>query len=77
MIKITCDNCKRESSLSFYFYDVRIIIEADPTADAGRNYTASACARATCPHCGEDVRRHFTNPIFGSDIIELAIRREL
>lgn len=78
MIRVTCSHCKEEVALPFYFYDARIIVQDTPfSTTAGKDYTASALGRATCPECGEDIREQFTCPITRSDIIELATRREI
>lgn len=78
MIKVKCSHCKKEAMLPLYFYDIRIIVQDVPfSTDSGKDYTASALGRATCPNCGEDIREHFTCPITRSDILELATRREI
>jgi hypothetical protein len=74
LIKTTCNQCKEEVFVPLYFYDVRIIVEDDPT-NMARYYTASACGKATCPCCGNEIREHCRNPIFDDDIKDLATRR--
>mgnify|MGYP003293399435 FL=1 len=74
MIQLTCNKCKEEVSVPLYFYDVRIIAE-DDRVNMTQYYTASACGKAICPRCGNEIREHCRNPIFKDDIIELATRR--
>ena len=77
MLTVVCPKCKNTQTLPFYIYDVRIIVEEVPFAetDSNKNYTASVLGRATCPTCGEDIREHFMNTIYRTDIVDLATRR--
>lgn len=74
MIQVTCDKCKEEVVVPFYFYDLRILTEDNPLTMV-REYTASAIGKAICPRCGNDLREHFSCPISQDDILELATRR--
>jgi hypothetical protein len=74
VIEVTCKKCKQEVVVPFYFYDVRILTEDNPTTMV-RTYTASACGKAICPLCGNDLREWFSCPISQDDIIELATKR--
>ncbi len=74
MIKLTCNHCKEEVTVPLYFYDVRILVEDNPT-NMHREYTASALGKALCPCCGNEIREHFKNPIYRDDILDLATRR--
>lgn len=76
MITVTCDKCKQEVTLPFYFYDIRIIVEEEPLYHT-KGYVASAMGRATCPWCGAEVRKHFSCHISQEDIIKLATFREI
>lgn len=74
LIKTVCNKCKEEVYVPLYFYDVRILVEEDPTT-MHREYTASAIGKAICPCCGNEIREHCRNPIFNDDIKDLATRR--
>jgi hypothetical protein len=74
LIKTVCNKCKAEVVVPFYFYDVRILVEDDPTT-MHREYTASAIGKAICPRCGNEIREHCCCPIFNDDIKDLATRK--
>ena len=74
MIQVTCNRCKEEVVVPLYFYDVRIVVEDNPT-NMNREYIASAMGKAICPQCGNEIREHCHCPIFTNDIIDLATRR--
>lgn len=74
LIKVTCNKCKEEVAVPLYFYDVRILVEDNPTT-MHREYTASALGKAICPYCGAEIHEHCRCPIFNDDIKDLATRR--
>lgn len=74
LIKTVCNKCKEEVAVPLYFYDVRILVEEDPTI-MHREYIASAIGKAICPCCGNEIREHCRCPIFDADIKDLATRR--
>lgn len=74
LIKTTCNKCKEEVAVPFYFYDVRILVEENPTT-MHKGYTASALGKAMCPCCGNEIREHCRCPILNEDIKDLATRR--
>jgi hypothetical protein len=74
LIKTVCNKCKEEVAVPLFFYDVRILVEDNPTT-MYREYTASAIGKAICPCCGNEIREHCSCPIFNDDIKDLATRR--
>lgn len=74
MIQVTCNKCKEEVVVPFYFYDIRILTRDEPMY-RDKEYNASAIGKAICPRCGNDLREHFSCPISQDDILELATRR--
>lgn len=77
LIRTTCDKCKEEVDVVFYFYDVRVLTERIFGTADGVEYTASALGRSVCPLCGAEIRRQFTSTLFRGDLIELATRKEI
>ena len=74
LIKTVCNKCKEEVAVPLFFYDVRILFD-DDLMSKYRGYTASATGKAICPCCGNEIREHYSCPIFDSDIKDLATRR--
>lgn len=77
LIRVTCDKCKEEAEVSFYFYDVRVLTERIFGTVDEVEYTASAIGRSVCPHCGAEIRKQFGSTLYRSDLIELATRKEI
>ena len=76
MLKIKCTRCDTESTVNMYFYNPEIYVREDPSL-MERDYTARATGRAICPTCGTEMIEHFSCPITRSDVIDLALRREV
>lgn len=76
LIRTTCDKCKEEAEVAFYFYDVRVLTELIFGATDGVEYTASALGRSICPYCGAEIRKQFKSALYRGDLIELATRKE-
>lgn len=77
VIRTTCDKCKEEADTTFYFYDVRVMTERVFGTVDEVEYIASALGRSICPHCGAEIRKQFSSTLYKSDLIKLAIRKEL
>lgn len=77
LIRTTCDKCKEEAEVAFYFYDVRVLTERIFGTADGVEYTASALGRSVCPHCGAEIRKQFCSTLYRSDLVELATRKEI
>ena len=75
MLKITCDHCKQESVVNMYFFDP--IIKIEDSIGFTKIHSARISGRTTCPNCGYDILKHFSCPISYSDIVDLALRREV
>lgn len=73
LIRTTCEKCKEEAEVAFYFYDVRVLTERIFGTSDEFEYTASASGRSVCPHCGAEIRKQFSSTLFRGDLIELAL----
>lgn len=76
MLKLTCKNCKEEVVINPHLYDAIITVEEDPLR-LEREYTARVRSETICPRCGHHMYDYHTCPISTSDIIDLALRREV
>ena len=75
-MKITCKHCKNEVDVSMYFYDAQIISTTHFFGDQVL-YDAAARGKAICPLCGCEINEYFCSMISSSEIVTLAIRKEL
>ena len=76
MIKVTCHMCKNGNVVNPFFHAPQITVEEDPSL-CRRTYTAKVAGDYVCPSCGATTTEMFKCPITTSDIIELALRREV
>lgn len=76
MLKLTCDRCKQEVVVNPHLYDASIVVTDEPLYQT-RGYTASVRSETICPHCGHHMYNYHKCPITTSDIIDLALRREV
>ena len=76
MLKITCDRCKEEVVINPHLYDATIRIEDEPIYQT-RSYVAVVRSEAICPRCGNHLYNYHKCPVSTSDIIDLALRREI
>ena len=76
MLKLPCDRCRQEVIVNPHLYDVTITVEEDPL-NLERGYTARVRSEAICPHCGNHMYNYHKCPITTSDVIDLALRREV
>lgn len=77
LIRTTCDKCKEEAEVAFYFYDARVLTQRIFGTSDEFEYTASVLGRSVCPHCGVEIREQFSSTLYKSDLIELATRKEI
>ena len=76
MLKITCDTCQENVVVNMHIANPRINYHRDGLH--GRiAYEACAKGRAICPRCGADITKDFSSEITASDVIEMALRREI
>lgn len=73
-LKIKCKSCQEESYQTVYLYDEQILTCGTPFSDR-KEYTASVRGKSICPRCGQLSDTQFTNEIYPSEIIDLAVRR--
>lgn len=71
-MKITCNYCKEEVDVAFYFSDALITTEMS-FYEGYTYYRAQARGRTICPACGKTIDKIFTEDITKTDIIKLAI----
>ena len=76
MLKLTCHMCKNEIVVSPYFHAPMIRVAEDPSL-CRRTYTAEVAGDYVCPSCGATTTELFECPISTSDIVDLALRREV
>ena len=76
MLKITCDACKETVVVNMYTSHPAINFYRDGIHDR-LSYSAKAKGHAICPKCGAEIVKHFESEITASDIIDLALRREI
>lgn len=76
MLKLTCLECKNDVIVNPHLYDPRIVVSEEFLSHE-KTYTAKVNGKALCPHCGGDICEIFTCPISTSDIVDLALRREV
>lgn len=76
MLKITCDTCGETAVVNMHI--------SHPTINFCKNgfnlnlvYSAKAKGRAICPKCGAEIVKLFESEITASDVINLALRREI
>lgn len=73
-LKIKCKSCQEGSYRTVYLYNEQIHTHNTPFSDR-KEYIACVRGKSVCPRCGELSDTLFTNEIYESDIIDLAIRR--
>ena len=76
MLIIKCDACKEEVTVNMHLSNSAINFQRDGFNDRIM-YTARAKGRAICPKCGAEIIKRFESEIYPSDVIELALRREV
>jgi hypothetical protein len=76
MLKITCDTCRETVVVNMYTSHPAINFCKD-AFNLKLAYSAKAKGRAICPKCGAEIVKHFESEITPSDIIDLALRREI
>ena len=76
MLKVECDVCHEEVLTSMYISEPRINTTHNAIYET-TTYTAQARGRAICPNCGVTIEKVFNCDIYPSDIIDLALRREV
>ena len=75
MLVMTCVSCKSEVTVNPHLYDAEILLKKDHLSlECG--YTAKVRSEAICPNCGNHIYHYHSCPVYASDIIELALRRE-
>jgi hypothetical protein len=76
MLKITCNRCKEEVIVNPHFHDAYITITDEPIYQT-RSFAAVVRSETICPHCGHHLSNYHKCPVSTSDIIDLALRREI
>ena len=76
MLKITCDTCRETAVVNMHISHPTINFSRDDFNDR-LSYSAKAKGRAICPKCGAEIIKHFESEITASDVIDLALRREI
>jgi hypothetical protein len=76
MLKITCDECKQEVVINPHYYDAKITMTDEPIYQT-RSFTAVVRSESICPKCGCHLYKYHECPISTSNIIDLALRREI
>ena len=76
MLKLTCQNCKEEVVVNPRLYDAMITVAEDPLC-LERGYTARVRSETICPRCGNHMYGYHKCHISTSDVVELALRREV
>ena len=76
MIKVTCPRCKSEEVVNMFFHEP-VIATSETYIYHTKVYTAHVKGRAVCPSCGNTIEQDFACPLSQSDIVELALRREI
>ena len=76
MLKITCDACGETAVVNMHISHPAINFYRDGFHGT-LCYSAKAQGRAICPKCGAEIVKHFTSEITASDVIDLALRREI
>ena len=76
MLKLTCNRCKQEVVVNPHLYDASIFVKEEPRYQT-HSFNATVRSEAMCPHCGNHMYNFHKCPISTSDIVELALRREV
>ena len=76
MLKIECDVCHAEVVVNMHISHPIINFQRDGFSDR-ICYTARAKGRAICPECGAEIIKQFESEIYPSDVVDLALRREV
>ena len=76
MLKVKCNICHEEVLTSMYISDPKINTIHDAIHNT-TTYIAQARGRAICPNCGVTIEKLFECDIYPSDVIDLALRREI
>lgn len=72
---IACSHCHAETDAPLYFYNMRIIKDANLPGDP-EDYYACATGKWICPYCGREVVHNFKSLISNADIVALATWKE-
>ncbi len=73
-MRVTCNRCREEVEVVFYFYEQRITSEHFLPTDT-TEFRATSLAKAICPCCGAEIKERFSSLISSMDIVRLAIRK--
>ena len=76
MLKITCDTCGETAVVNMHISHPAINFYRDGIHNI-LCYSAKAKGHAICPQCGAEIIKHFESEITASDVIDLALRREI
>ena len=76
MLKIDCDICHEEVIVNMHISNPAISFQNDGFNNK-ISYIARAKGRAICPKCGVEIVKQFKSEIDPSDVIDLALRREV
>ena len=76
MLKIDCNTCKEEVTVNMYLSQPTINFHRDGFNDR-ISWSAHVAGRAICPKCGAEIEKRFESEIYPSDVIDLALRREV
>lgn len=75
LIKVTCDRCKQEIWIPFYFSNFKITTESY-CSTGSVDYYARTTGTGICYCCGAQISKHFNSIITNDDIIALATYKE-
>lgn len=76
MLKIDCNTCKEEIIVNMHMSQPTINFHRDGFNDR-ISWSARVMGRAICPECGAKIEKRFESEIYPSDVIDLALRREV
>ena len=76
MLRITCDSCEEVVTVNMHISSPAISAQRDGFHDR-IIYIAHAKGRTICPKCGAEIERRFESEICLSDVVDLALRREV
>ena len=76
IIKLDCEKCHENIAVNLYLSGPEIKVHEEPTKLI-RTYTARARGRALCPRCGVTIDKIFSTRVYDSDILDLALRKEI
>lgn len=76
MVQLECEKCREKIAVNLYLSGPEIKVHEEP-AKLVRTYTARARGRTLCPRCGVTIDKIFSSRIYESDILDLALRKEI